>query len=485
MRKIILLVFAFAILGASFSAIQNDQPQLIALAEVNHAPKTSSAIYLPFVRSQSNPTVTSARRVNAPYFNDEIQFPEMAIFWFGRVTSTENYADVRIGYNDTALVVYVAIFDRWLWYNTLASGSLTDWDSVTLYLNLDGNTGNAPGVNSFRFDSQLNWWESRNAYQSAYRGNGTTWTSVPIAFTTTAAWRGNGLNANVENRGWATCFTIPFPSLGLATPPPSSSKWGMALVVHDRDDSIGTPIADKIWPETLLSSIPATWGQVGFGLPSYMPASASAGATVKIRHGLNNVIVPDAGVGGTTPNLCPGDSSYIWNQWGNDNFGDQPDWSVQNQSDVGDWPCFAKYYVTFPLNLLPTGQVILSATLILHQFGQAGAVGEAVPSLVQVMTVSDDWDVMTIAWNNAPIALENVSRAWVGVIGSCQWPCVPRTWDLSLAVAQAYAAGKPLRLVLYQADDSYHSGKYFVSSDTGEWNANGRPTLDVLLGNPN
>jgi len=24
--------------------------------------------------------------------------------------------------------------------------------------------------------------------------------------------------------------------------------------------------------------------------------------------------------------------------------------NVQNQSDISDWPCFSKYYVTFPLD---------------------------------------------------------------------------------------------------------------------------------------
>ena len=63
-----------------------------------------------------------------------------------------------------------------------------------------------------------------------------------------------------------------------------------------------------------------------------------------------------------------------------------------------------------------------------------------------------------------------------------QWPGVERHWDLSGAVAEAYAAGKPLRLVLYEADMAYHSGKYFATSDTGEWNAQGRPKLKVTWG---
>jgi hypothetical protein len=42
--------------------------------------------------------------------------------------------------------------------------------------------------------------------------------------------------------------------------------------------------------------------------------------------------------------------------------------------------------------------------------------------------------------------------------------------------------GGPLRLALYEADSAYHSGKYFVTSNTGDWNAVARPTLAVVWG---
>ena len=37
---------------------------------------------------------------------------------------------------------------------------------------------------------------------------------------------------------------------------------------------------------------------------------------------------------------------------------------------------------------------------------------------------------------------------------------------------------------LYSADGAQNSGKYFTSSDAGDWDAEGRPTLRVLLGTP-
>jgi hypothetical protein len=104
--------------------------------------------------------------------------------------------------------------------------------------------------------------------------------------------------------------------------------------------------------------------------------------------------------------------------------------------------------------------------------------------LVQVHTVAADWDEATIHWNNAPLAVENVSQAWVEALpGYPGYPGIPRQWDLSRAVAQAYQAGSPLRLAMYTADFPMHSGKYFYSSDMDDYAAVTRPTLTVVWGN--
>jgi hypothetical protein len=66
--------------------------------------------------------------------------------------------------------------------------------------------------------------------------------------------------------------------------------------------------------------------------------------------------------------------------------------------------------------------------------------------------------------------------------GEYAWPGIPRTWDLSYAVSQAYAKGQPLRLVIYSADTSFHhTGKYFFSSDAAEA---ARPALSVVMAQP-
>jgi hypothetical protein len=223
-------------------------------------------------------------------------------------------------------------------------------------------------------------------------------------------------------------------------------------------------------------------------LPDYSPEPATSEEAITLRHKLNGISVPDAAVGGTTGNLCPGDENFIWSEWGNLNFANSADFNIQNQSDVADWPCFAKYYVTFPLDRLPDDKVIISATVTLHQFGGSGDPGQASPSLIQISLVNESWNETTLTWNNAPMAQENVSQAWADPVTGCggtvPWPCFPRKWDVSRGTAMAYEAGMPLRLVFYEADSDYHSGKHFTSSNTGDWNAEGRPTLDIRLGDP-
>jgi uncharacterized repeat protein (TIGR01451 family) len=349
---------------------------------------------------------------------------------------------------------------------------------------VSGDGGNAPGTDDYRFVAQINWWEERDAYQVAYQGNGSGWVTAAVPFTTTSGWRGSYNDAE-DDDGWAISFYIPFASLGLSSPPPDRSRWGLGITMHDRENEAGSPpIADKGWPEAIQGAEPATWGELVFGLPSYQPPSASVEGTTTIRHKLNGADVADASVGGYT--VC-GEGVDRWTEWGDTNEGfyypERTNFNIQNQSDLADWPCFSKYYVAFPLDAVPSGKVILSATLTLHQFGGSEP-SQAEPSLIQVLTVYDDWDDETLTWNNAPLAMENVSAEWVDPTYFPGWPGIPTTWDVSLAVAEAYAEGMPLNLALYEADSAYHSGKYFVSSHTGDWNAEGRPTLTVVWGSP-
>lgn len=419
-------------------------------------------------------------RVNASYFSKDIVFAESAIFWFGRVTPDENYADVRLAYDSTALWVHVNIIDRRLWYDTEPSAAtLTDWDSVTLYLDKRGNTGSSPTAESYRFDAQLNHWESRSRWQTAYQGNGTGWVSQPISLTTYNNWHGDAPNTDADDHGWYAAYYIPFSSFGLSSPPAPGTIWGLGLAVHDRDSATGAMNADKIWPPGLSTTQPSTWGQLRFGLPGYtLPGPVVQQGTTVVRQGLNGP-VPDAVVGGNT--LCGGSPNDDWNRWGNLNYAHAPVVNVQNVEQVSEWPCFSKVFVTFPLNALPVGKQIISATVTLYHRGNPGPAPD--PSYIQLLTVNQDWDENTIAWNNAPLARENLGGTWIPSLSDTPpYPGIPYRWDVSRAVAEAYAAGEPVRLAVYSADRPFHSGRYFYSSDVEELNAQGRPTLTIFWG---
>lgn len=454
-----------------------------AYTSPNNPLEENNQVYLPIILTPKK----TLPRVNAPFFNNDFRLPEAAIFWFGQVNPIDNYIDVRVGYNTDVLYVHVASFDRLLWYDTDPSfEDLADWDAVSLYLNLEGNSGQNLGINSFRFDAQLNMLEPRDDWQAAYRGNDTDWITASIPFITTSRWRGNAPNDTTDDRGWAMTYEIPFSSLGLSAPPAEGIKWGLAVMMHDRDDAVGTAIPVKSWPESMDSNRSETWGQLIFGFPTYAPPTTSSSNTTVIRQGLNGGNVVDAHVGGHTTCGSPYWPDFF-NGWGEANYAGYEQVNIQNQFDVADWPCFSKFYVTFPLNMVPRGKVILSSKLRMFKFGNSGQglEPEPQPSLVQVLTVKADWVEGAITWNNAPLAFENISGTWVDPVDSFPgYPGIPYEWDVSRAVAEAYRSGEPLRLVLYSADAAQHSGKYFFSSDIGEWNAEGRPTLEVVWGEP-
>jgi hypothetical protein len=257
----------------------------------------------------------------------------------------------------------------------------------------------------------------------------------------------------------------------------------LGLVLHDRDGQVGAPQEDKTWPETMDVNRPGTWGMLSFGLPFYTPPPSSIGGTVTIRHKLNGAVVKDGHVGGSTNCGQPFNPNFF-NGWGDANYAGAQQVNIQNQADLGDWPCFSKFYITFPLDSIPSGKVIRSAILTLYQFGNSDP-SQAHGSSIQVLTVAEDWDETTLTWNNAPYAWENVSNTWVDPLpGFPGLPGVANNWDLTRAVAEAIQKQVPLRLVLYDADYFMHSGKYFYSSDVDDGMPTSRPSLTVEWGDP-
>ncbi len=434
-------------------------------------------VYLPFVIKYTAPKP----QVNAPFMM-EIDYAASAVFWFGRVTPEENYADVRVGYNQDRLWVHLEIFDRRLWYDsTPTAGEFAQWDAVSLYLDASGSSGGLPSSRAYRFDGMLNWWEPRPEFQQAYHWDGQDWALTAMSFDVQSGWRGNAPNDTTDDRGWILVYEIPFSSLGLAGNPSQGTSWRMALSLYDRDSIQSTAISDKVWPTGLNSSQLDSWGVLKFGLPVFQPLTGSdpAGQTV-IRHKLNGQIVKDAMVGGGFE--C-GEGLEYWTVWGQTNYAGSPQVNVQNEFDVSDWPCFSKYYINFPLNTIPPGKEIISATLTLYLIGNAGGGSWGLPgdSVIQVLTIKNSWDENTIAWNNAPMAFENISMARVDpttVAG------VPRVWDVSYAVQQAYQTNGDLQLALYSADGDYNTGRYFNASDLNDYEETRRPTLTVTWGKP-
>jgi hypothetical protein len=420
--------------------------------------------------------------VNAPHFSTGLKFDETAVFWFGRVTPTENYTDVRVAYIDQALWLHVNIMDQHLWYDTSPSAAtLTDWDSVTVYLDKHGDAGGAPTQDSFRFDGQLNWWEARDSWQAAYRGNGSTWVSSSAPFLTYNTWYGTSSpNDGGASQGWFIAFRIPFDSLGLSGPPAPGTLWRLGIAVHDRDFATSPMTPDKSWPPNLSTNQPSSWGQLYFGMPTYTPPAAvvKQGTTI-IRQGLNGAEVQDAAVGGD--NVCGGGLSDYFVQWGNLNYAHKVLFNVQNVEAISEWPCFSKAYVTFPLSSIPSSKTVISATLTLYHSGNPGPAPE--PAYIQVFSVGDDWNENTITWNNAPLARENLGGALIpSVQAAPPYPGIPYTWDVSRVVAEAYSANQPVRLALYSSHGPFHGGRYFHSSDVEEYNAQGRPTLSIAWG---
>jgi len=416
------------------------------------------------------------RQVNVPNLAGVPFTP--AVFWFGKVDPINNYTDVRADYYDAELQFYVHIIDQRLWYEqTPMAADLSNWDAVSIYLNLHGNFGVAPESGSYRFEIELD-----NNFRASYRGNGTSWVATSIPITSSTAWRGNaGPNSGQDSEGWSADFRIPFSSLGMVSAPAEGTNWGLAIVVHDRDDAAGVIHQDTSWPEMINPNVPSTWGLLSFGLPSFNTPPSMASGVVTIRQGLNGATITDGAVGGYT--TCGNNGANKWTDWGNLNYSAPSvnyQFNIQNEWDISDWPCFSKYYTTFPLTSLPPGQSILSASLTMNLRGTAGGGQYGAPpnSYIEVLTVGQDWQPATLTWNNAPLAVENISGTWVPpVIG-------PYNWDVSRAVAQAYSAGGPLRLVLYSIDGDYNTGKYFYSSETTDWDGTVRPTLTVVYGQP-
>jgi len=471
----------------------------------NTSARTNNRAWLPFVASifiialalsaasslwnnlwyTSKPTAHAAAAplplINAPYFPNTVPFNQTAIFWFGTISSSATYTDVRVGYSNSELYVDLRIVDRYLWYDTnKAAPNLNNGDNASLYLSTSNAANTQLDAHSYQFQAAVNGYKQYPNYQKAYTGQGTAWTAAKIPFTTNYGWRGQGFNGVKEDAGWSMTYHIPFSSLKLSTPA-QGTMWKLGVRIHNRDNSANT---DSWWPQVAGSTNPSSWGQLHFGMPVYK--APKPGSTVyTVRNKLNNQVVTDGMVGGALGcGSFLGGKTNRWNQEGNQSYPGAIHVNIMNESDISDWDCFSKFFVTFPLSSLPKGKAMVNAKITLYEYANAGVQGQPNPSYIQVGVVNQDWQPNSLTWNSAPLLQENINNIYVPTKSKpvIPWPGLAITWDVSLAVAQAYAAGQPLRLVFYDTDNQYNSGKYFTSSTVADWDATGRPTLDVTLG---
>lgn len=435
---------------------------------------------------------TALRRVNAPYFDGQLEWSETAIFWFGKNEQgipSRNYADVRVGYTADSLQVRVTVVDYYLWYleNATVSDDLTAFDAVYLYLDTGHDRSASPQADDYRFLLGSRHWPNEDAaqYRRQARGDGggwdASWSGSWLDYGAMQWWCNPGPNSNEcgIDYGWTGIFTVPWETLGRSGPPPEGSLWGLGVQLLDRDDA---PPAGYVepdhWPETFEPDSPATWGELHFGAARFRPPEAVPEGTTVIRAASpTDNTVEDAWMGG-------GGVCGSGHEGGTEiNHGADTGLYVGSEIAPTHFPCFNKSYLRFALDAVPAGKTIISATMTLHLWGNAGAPGEANPSWVHLFTVGDPWDEMTIHWNNAPLPRENVAASWVyPLMASVDWPGVAYHWDTTQAVAEAYARGEAVSVAIYGSDTDQHSSKYLTSSETGDWNVAGRPALAVVWG---
>jgi hypothetical protein len=434
------------------------------------------------------------RRVHAPYFSGAIEWAEAGLFWFGRVDPPgapgQNYADVRVAYTAEEMVVYVNIEDYYIWYDTEATSTsdLTRYDAVAVYLDTAHDQAASPYPDDYLFLSGLCLYgcgDGSNHRRQA-RGTGTDWDTTWNGSWTDGAWASwwcnpgpNGNDCGIDF-GWWGYIHIPWGTFGLSGPPAQGTVWGLAVLLYDRDDQPPAgSVAPEYWPETFDADSPSTWGELVFGLAAYTSPPALPQGTTVIRRGLGDSVVEDAWVGGG--GTCSGGHEGDPDQ---DNHGGDTGLYVANQSLIADFTCFSKSYLRFGLDGIPSDKVIISATLTLHHWGNAEP-SEAQRSLIQLFTVDNTWEEYGVTWNSGPLARENLSATWVEPLTEFPgWPGISYDWDATQAVAEALAAGEPLSIAMYTADTNFHSSKYLTSSETDDWNEEGRPRLTVVWGEP-
>ncbi|GAB4200888.1 MAG: DNRLRE domain-containing protein [Sandaracinaceae bacterium] len=464
-----------------------------------------------------------------------VDWQRVAPFWFGRVGTHDNAIDGRIVWTDEGLLVRAAVYDRQIWDEAGPDDGLSEWDSLTLLLDLDGedDAKGAIDARSLRIDAQARRHGTDRA--TVRRGERGVWVPVgiepgelsdrrdPDAVLLERGYRGGERD---DSRGWHVSFFVGWRALGLTGPPTEGERvLRFAMRAFDRDDASGTRRgAEQTLPLGLAADAPpSAWGRIELvpaAILSWAESGAGAGRSataytigspdlpfrpgtereISIREGamLGDVVVTveNAAVG-ASERLCSDDDDY--------NFGEGPDsfggnvgrmyFHVQQQADYADWPCFARAHIRFPLDAVPPGTIVVSARLVMHHKQPTSGGDEGERSLIHVVHVGNTlrgrdvpWTEDDLAWNDAPLPIENLAGAWGDRTGVTEtgWDDLPEwRWDVTRAVRRALADGA-VSFALQSTDSEYHTGKEFVrSEDFPDWgDPTQRPRLDLVVADP-
>jgi hypothetical protein len=244
-----------------------------------------------------------------------------------------------------------------------------------------------------------------------------------------------------ECRGWAGSIVIPWADLG------------------------GKPAQGDEWTLT-ARHMGAEWaGVMQWGERAEYAGTLPDGAVV-----LSLPLSADATLGGSTDCGANAWPAYF-PTWGDANleatkYGAW--WTVQNQWDTADWPCYSRYIARWQLPTLPDGATVTGAWLDSYKFGHSGYAGESTgTNVMQAWQTSPTWQENAVTWNNAPLALEATSRTPVGECKVAE--CAVGDWhsfDVSEIVRRGYADGQAeASALMYSAAGQYHSGRYFYSRE--------------------
>jgi hypothetical protein len=263
--------------------------------------------------------------------------------------------------------------------------------------------------------------------------------------------------------GWSVYGFFPWEDFG--GKPTTGTLWPLKVTFDDTDAG---PTGRVTWP-------PSGLGTLRWGLP------LNNGRNATKAHYLTVELSGDSMLGGGT-DCGIGDRPGYFSSWGRRNWGSSPHVNVQMQWDVADWPCYSKYFAQWSLKDLPPTTTVISATIEMRQFGNAGYESgyddkATKDTVMQVYDVNTPWAEDTITWDSAPVPLENTNRTLVKPLPiDCQptpgWYCSPGIayqFDVTEIVRRAQLSGRDwASMAVYTAAGQYHSGKYFYSREGSE-----------------